>query len=501
MISRYRDFYGRVRRGSSATISPVRHFLGAPGREVPLLFLVALSVRLPMCFWAWDRVKPTADGEYYHVVAERIAQGLGYTWAWPDGAVTYAAHYPVGYPALMSVLYRFFGPIPGLAMVMNALVGSLAIALLYELNLDLVRRSPLRAYARWSALIVSGLLIFSPTLVGYTPALMTESVVGALLSIAAWLSFKFNSRAKGRPRSRALLFSLLIVCVGGATFLRPQSILLAPILGYLCTEGTWKRRMILAGALSVGSLMIVAPWVQRNCEKMDRCVFVSANGGWNLLIGTFPEGNGAWVGLTGSRVPVECREVFKEAEKDVCFRRAALRRIRSNWGGWLGLISAKWRATFDYTAAAAEHLFASGAISESGRDIVRILEIPFQRLLGILALAGAYSLGIGRESGAIKKVRFILALIGLFGFLGGGAIYGWIALVLLSLGEPRKLEQVGVGYGVSTVAATALIYAIFFGAGRYFLPLLYACAPLASLGIAWFLCRLFISTKKIAQKA
>jgi pimeloyl-ACP methyl ester carboxylesterase len=57
---------------------------------------VALVARLAVAVWAWNAIPPTADGHYYHVLATRLAEGHGYTWCWPDGAVTYAAHYPVG---------------------------------------------------------------------------------------------------------------------------------------------------------------------------------------------------------------------------------------------------------------------------------------------------------------------------------------------------------------------------------------------------------------------
>ena len=54
--------------------------------------------------WASGRVsRPSEDGHYYDVLARRLASGDGYTWLWPDGAVTYAAHYPVGYPALLAL--------------------------------------------------------------------------------------------------------------------------------------------------------------------------------------------------------------------------------------------------------------------------------------------------------------------------------------------------------------------------------------------------------------
>src|SRR5262249_7485196 len=68
-----------------------------PARRHALLpFAVALDVRLAVVAWAAARFPPAADATYYQRIAERISQGLGYTWLWPDGAVTYAAHYPVG---------------------------------------------------------------------------------------------------------------------------------------------------------------------------------------------------------------------------------------------------------------------------------------------------------------------------------------------------------------------------------------------------------------------
>src|SRR5690606_31771788 len=118
-----------------------------------------------------------------------------------------------------------------------------------------------------------------------------------------------------------------------------------------------------------------APWVARNCDKMERCLFVSANGGWNLLIGTFPEGKGAWVALEGERVPLKCRAVYAEAEKDACFQAAGVRRVRESPVAWLRLIPAKLRATFDFTASGAEHLHEAGSLQEPALSYLKAAEI------------------------------------------------------------------------------------------------------------------------------
>ena len=87
---------------------------------------VGLFARLAVVAWAAGRIPPTADGTYYDTLARRLAEGHGYTWLWPDGAVTYAAHYPVGYPAMVALGYTLFGARPVVAMVLNALVGAAA---------------------------------------------------------------------------------------------------------------------------------------------------------------------------------------------------------------------------------------------------------------------------------------------------------------------------------------------------------------------------------------
>src|SRR6185295_15255194 len=123
--------------------------------------------------WAAARFPPSEDGHFYHVVASRIARGLGYTWLWPDGAVTYAAHYPVGYPALVALGYAIFGPRPVVAMLVNAAIGTGASIAVWSL----VRRASSARLA-----LIAGLAAAAhPVLLPYTAAIMTEGVTAALL--------------------------------------------------------------------------------------------------------------------------------------------------------------------------------------------------------------------------------------------------------------------------------------------------------------------------------
>src|SRR5512144_589034 len=101
-----------------------------------VLAAAALLTRLVFVLWAASRFGPAEDGKFYHVVAGRIARGLGYTWLWPDGAVTYAAHYPVGYPALVGAVYAITGPVPGAAMALNAVLGAAAVFAVHRVSAE-----------------------------------------------------------------------------------------------------------------------------------------------------------------------------------------------------------------------------------------------------------------------------------------------------------------------------------------------------------------------------
>ena len=89
--------------------SPMRARGRPSGIDALGVFGVALLARMSVVWWASTRFPPAEDGHYYDVLARRLASGAGFTWLWPDGAVTFAAHYPVGYPALVAIAYAVLG--------------------------------------------------------------------------------------------------------------------------------------------------------------------------------------------------------------------------------------------------------------------------------------------------------------------------------------------------------------------------------------------------------
>jgi len=429
-------------------------------RDACWLSALALVLRLLVVLWAKDRFPPADDGSFYHVVAGRIAHGQGYTWLWPDGAVTHAAHYPVGYPALLGLAYAVFGPRPVVAMWVNAVLGSLAVFA--------AQRSVIRYGSRRRASIAALLLALHPGLVFYTPALMTEGVSAEMLVVATWLSLLAGSSRA----SRGWLVALG-VCLGGLCLVRPQLLLMAPIFGFFSLSASEPRygvRLVRASIVTGIALAVCLPWTLRNCARMDRCVFVSANGGWNLLIGSAPEANGAWIPIEGASVPVPCRNVFGEAEKDRCFGQAGLANIRRSPLSFVQLIPRKLSVTFDYFGAPGHYLHTSNfrEFDEAKKLWLGIVETGWERLLLLSSIVQAAWAGRTR-----RELRWAVAVpSGLFAVLRAGWLgyLGFVATVLLSGKELLKQPSGRANVNALTaglVFSTAVTHAIFFGAGRY----------------------------------
>lgn len=469
-------------------------------RDAGAVFSLALAARLAVVAWAAERFPPAADGEYYHRIAERIAAGLGYTWLWPDGVVTYAAHYPVGYPGAIGAIYALLGPRPAAAMALNAALGAVAALA--------VHRLAARTGSRWGAALGGGLVALHPGLVAYTPALMTEGVTASLLACAAWAAAW--ARERGAVRLSLAPLAAVGALAGVAALVRPQSLLLAPVLAWIAASGRDRvgaaphlpARAVAVAIATIAALAVCAPWTARNCVRMHRCALVSVNGGWNLLIGADPASTGAWAPV---EVPAACREVFDEAGKDACFEREARRFIARHPAAWLELVPRKLAATFDYCGAAGWYLRASNpaAFSEERKLALGAIETLFERGALLLALAwaaGDVGAGPGAPGGApptavrradLDRRARALGRIALFaaGALSALHVHAWIGyLALLGLGalQGRALLEGPVlpSATLAVVAATALTHAAFFGAGRYALVVFPLLTGLAGLGAA-----------------
>lgn len=406
-------------------------------RDRVVVASVALAARLAIVLWAWSAIPPAADGTYYHVLATRLAEGHGYTWLWPDGAVTYAAHYPVGYPAIIALGYAVFGAKPGVAMILNALLGAASAGAAHDVAL----RVTTRRLAIAAALAVA----LHPALVPYSAALMTEGVTASLLLVAAACA------ARGREK-RVWLVAAGVV-MGVATLVRPQSLLFAPVIGALAMR-------VRGAAIVTGlALLACAPWTARNCVRMKSCALVSVNGGWNLAIGTQTT-DGGWHEVA---VPEACREVWDEAAKDACFQREAVRAIGERPLAWLALAPRKVRMTFDYFGAAPWYLHTANPVAFPYRAkvVLGVLETLAARLLLAAALVAVW-----KTDGPRRRARIAVCAAGLVAcvVVPGALAYLSLAIAIVLLGRRAPLVFLATA---AAILVTAAVHAVFFGSGRY----------------------------------
>jgi len=413
----------------------------------------ALAARLGIVAWGCRLFPPVEDGHYYDVLARRLASGHGYTWLWPDGAVTYAGHYPVGYPALLAAAYVLFGASTAAAMTLNAVVGAAAACGGYVLVDE-------PGVSRWRPLGAALVIALHPALVPYTAAVMTEGVTASLLVVAGALAAR--ARAATHP-ARARLAAGVALAL--ATLLRPQSLLVAPVFGFFgaAPAASLSRRLARAAMTTAIVLVCICPWTMRNCVRMHRCALVSVNGGWNLLIGTTTT-TGGWAPVS---VPRPCATVWDEAMKDVCFGDWARREIARAPAAWLARAPEKIAMTFDYFGAAPWYLHSSNPEAFGARAQWALGAV--ETLASRVCLLGAL-VACGRSGGRFPTARKLLALTGSFAALTLHAWLGYAAFAVCAM--TRGWRSVVRGptvfvYTAGVIVVTALVHAVFFGAGRY----------------------------------
>jgi hypothetical protein len=443
-----------------------RHCDASRPRDAAAVAAVALAARLAVVAWAHGRFPPSGDGHYYDTFARRLAHGNGYTWLWPDGAVTFAAHYPVGYPGLLAAAYAVFGASGTVAMTVNALLGAGSAYAIYGL-IGAADPAAAKDRGRFRPAGAGLAVALHPALVPYTAAVMTEGVTASLLVIAAAMA--------GRGRRGGRLGRWLVaagVVMGFATLVRPQSLLLAPLFGIFAVPVEWgagrfmpwARRALASGlVLTAVALACVAPWTARNCVRMHRCALVSVNGGWNLLIGA-TTATGGWQPVA---VPAACATVWDEAGKDACFERSAWAEIAQAPGAWIARAPAKVAMTLDYFGAAPWYLNTSNGTAFDGHAKIALgaLETLASRLLLLGALVAC-----GRMEGARRLLRKGTAFAGSVAALTLHAWLGYLAIpACIAMTGWRAVIKAPmiVPSAAGVIAATVAVHALFFGAGRY----------------------------------
>jgi len=218
---------------------------------------------------------PGDDAWYYHQ-ANHLAHGAPLIWnhaaASPkDGEPT--AFWPIGYPVVLSLFFRIFGPQIWAGQLLNLLLLAGITLVTYHWGKSLFGSQT----ANRAVLVVA----LTPSLILISLALLSDLLFTFLLLLLLYLT----------QRRRKIMVTVLIgLLYGLAAMTRPVALFL-PLL--ICIYWILRDREI-KGALvhliiifAVGE-MVLLPWQIRNYRVFGQFVAVSNNGGHNFWMGNNP---------------------------------------------------------------------------------------------------------------------------------------------------------------------------------------------------------------------
>jgi hypothetical protein len=386
-----------------------------------LAAIFALALGLRALWLARTDTEPAGllDSQYYHVTAQNIAEGRGYSVGFDErgfvaGDTSEAtAFWAPGYPFALAPLYKLFGPDIRVAKAFNAIVGALTVVPIFFLARHLGNAS---RRSDGSALLAAGLFAVAPSLVFWTPTLFSETFfvfgVASTLAVASWAGDRGGTAA----------FFIAGLTLAATAFVRSQGVLLIVPVAVLLLRDFEAWRVLRTGVpVAAGIALLIVPWALRNEAAMGRPYLINDNLGYNLRIAHAPYSTGTSVppqDLWDERpgISFKEREIFFDDEG----RRRALTYAREHPGRELELAARRigYLLRSDAAAAVSAGLHVKPVVGRE-RMYVIVGDVFYYSLIALAAISLL----------ALRRSRVWLAL--------WSATFVWIALHLVFAGEPR----------------------------------------------------------------
>ena len=386
---------------------------------------IALLVRLVWVVLMADRV-PQFDEVRYLELASRLAAGEGYV----DESGSRVAFWPVGYPALLSLVFRLTGG--------SSLIAATAMQVILGVaNCLLLSVVGSRMVGLGAGRLAGLLLALYPTHIFYSSLHLTELLFILLLLAAVGCLFWSRRPGVGWQIAGGVLLGL-------AALTRPLIVLLPLALPW--GFGLRNRRLgqIVGATLIalVASLVVVSPWLARNHSITGRWTTLTTSGGFNFWVGNNPDARG------GYDKPADFQEDFRTDE------------------------GFDWHRGYE---------LGMEAIRADPGAALRRLPLKVSHLVALETDGVLWNLK-GLQSRPRLPVTMLLLLLANGFYL---AAVGSASLALLIRGNPPGLHRVTLLLVLYTVA----IVLVFFGDPRFHLPLmpflLLASATLFARGDRW----------------
>jgi 4-amino-4-deoxy-L-arabinose transferase-like glycosyltransferase len=244
--------------------------------------LTAFALRLGWALYAQadapDAWQESGDQFSYFHYGSEIARGRGYI-SYITGEAT--AYYPIGYPALLGVLFFvvLHTPIPDdlllAATLFHVVLSTASVLLVFVVG---------RAVAGVRAgLLAAGVMALFPNLVFQVATVQLETTFIFLL-LASMAVLLAHDWAAGPPSPARL--AAFGATLGVTVLVRPfGAVLLAGLAGALLATRVGWRRTLLGVAIPLGVVVLLSvPWTIRNAVQLDAFVPSSTNMGDTLCL-------------------------------------------------------------------------------------------------------------------------------------------------------------------------------------------------------------------------
>jgi len=327
----------------TAALGRVRSWLHDPvHRWLVAIVLVGFALRAGWALAVLDSLpRVFASGDQYGYVryGREIAAGEGYV-SYTAGTPT--AYYPIGYPALLAVIFwvaaqlPFGVDLPDLIGLVHAALGTVVIAGVWLLGRRALGTAP--------ALVAAALVALHPDLIALTASFALETAflgfaLGALGVIAG------HDWGSGPPsRSRVLTFAGVLALT---TLIRPFALpfVIALAVAVLLTGAGWRRVASAVGWVLLVVALVLAPWTIRNWVRLDAFVPLSTNLGDTACISRVvgSDGGFAWASHEGCAEPT-----LPDVERNAENLRLAVAFVREHPDEELRLIGRRLQKMFEH---------------------------------------------------------------------------------------------------------------------------------------------------------
>jgi len=239
-----------------------------------LIILIGICLR-----GLWIKCVPTlpvSDFLLYHKGAISMLQGSGFR------IYGYLSAYePIGYPALLALIYKIFGVNILIAKLANLVLSTGSMILVYFIVKKSLKSNTI-------ALCAMVLIAILPLNIVYTSVLSTEITFTAFYLVVIYMMLLRNKKISG--------YILLGIILGILSLIKPYMMVFQFVVFMLEVVDTRKLKKPFVNLIIITVFMgiTIVPWTIRNYRVFNKVIPISTNGGYNLYVNNNPFATGAW---------------------------------------------------------------------------------------------------------------------------------------------------------------------------------------------------------------